>query len=344
MLQSLATKALTLLPPEEAHKATVRMLKTPFAPKAQLAQDDVLATEVAGLSLPNPLGMAAGFDKNAEVPDALLGLGFGFVEVGAVTPRAQPGNPSPRVFRLREDDAIINRYGFNNEGLDVIAGRLAARASRPGIVGINLGANKDSEDRAGDYVTSLVALEPHVAFSTVNVSSPNTEGLRSLQGRQVLAELLGRVMQARATDKPVFVKVAPDLTDEDKADVVAAALEAGVSGMIVSNTTLSREGLASDHKGEAGGLSGKPLFAPSTEVLRDIAREANGRLPLIGVGGVSSPEEALAKIKAGASAVQLYTALVYQGPGLIKKIIGDLPQLLKAEGFGSVKEAVGASL
>ncbi len=344
MLTKLATQALTLLPPEEAHKATVSMLKSPLAPRWSLPRNEALEIEVAGLNLPNPLGMAAGFDKNAEVPDALLRLGFGFVEVGAVTPRAQPGNPSPRVFRLREDEAVINRYGFNNDGLEAIKARLASRAGQPGIVGINLGANKDSEDRAQDYVTSLVALEAHVDFLTVNVSSPNTEGLRSLQGRAVLEELLGRVMAARSKSKPVFVKVAPDLTDEDKADVVAAALGAGVSGMIVSNTTLSREGLRSAAKGEAGGLSGKPLFAMSTEVLRDIAKEADGRLPLIGVGGVSSAHDALAKLKAGASAVQLYTALIYEGPDLVRQIVTALPGLLKAEGFGSIKEAVGASL
>ena len=344
MLTKLATQALTLLPPEEAHKATVSMLKSPLAPRWSLPTNEALEIEVAGLHLPNPLGMAAGFDKNAEVPDALLRLGFGFVEVGAVTPRAQPGNPSPRVFRLREDEAVINRYGFNNDGLEAIKARLASRAGQPGIVGINLGANKDSEDRAQDYVTSLVALEAHVDFLTVNVSSPNTEGLRSLQGREVLEGLLGRVMAARSKSKPVFVKVAPDLTDEDKADVVAAALGAGVSGMIVSNTTLSREGLRSAAKGEAGGLSGKPLFAMSTEVLRDIAKEADGRLPLIGVGGVSSAHDALAKLKAGASAVQLYTALIYEGPDLVRQIVTALPGLLKAEGFGSIKEAVGASL
>lgn len=341
MLDALATKALRLLPPEEAHRATVRMLKSPLAPKAGFTPDPMLRTSMAGLDLPNPLGMAAGFDKNAEVPDPLLALGFGFVEVGAVTPRSQPGNPGPRVFRLRKDDAIINRYGFNNDGLDLIGQRLEERAGRPGVVGINLGANKDSEDRTEDYVTSLRALEHHVSFLTVNVSSPNTEGLRSLQGREALKELLTRVLAARTTNKPVFVKVAPDLTDEDKADIAAAALESGVDGMIVSNTTLAREGLHSPDAHEKGGLSGRPLFAMSTEVLRDFARETGGRLPLIGVGGIFTAQDALQKIKAGASAVQLYTALVYKGPGLVRDILEELPQLLRAEGFAALSEAVG---
>ncbi|MEM9838072.1 MAG: quinone-dependent dihydroorotate dehydrogenase [Pseudomonadota bacterium] len=344
MLSSLAVRALTALPPEEAHKATISLLKTPFVPKASVTADPRLKTSVAGLDLPNPLGMAAGFDKNAEVPDALLGLGFGFVEVGAVTPRPQPGNPSPRVFRLRSEQAIINRYGFNNDGLEAITARLAARASRGGIVGINLGANKDSEDRAADYVTGLKALEPHTSFLTVNISSPNTEGLRSLQGKAALDDLLQRVIAARATAKPVFVKVAPDLTDEDIADISAACQGAGVDGLIVSNTTLSREGLFSPQKDEKGGLSGAPLFEPSTRVLHAFAEELKGTLPLIGVGGVSNAEQALTKIKSGASAVQLYTALVYQGPGLIGSLLSDLSARLEAEGFASVQDAVGADL
>ena len=343
-LMNIASKALTCLPPEAAHHATIRGLKSPFAPKLKVHNDPVLRTEIAGLDLPNPLGMAAGFDKNAEVPDPLLALGFGFVEVGAVTPRPQPGNPVPRVFRLRRDDAIINRYGFNNDGLDAIKDRLSSRASRPGIVGINLGANKDSEDRAEDYVAGLKALEPFVSFLTVNVSSPNTEGLRSLQGRAVLEELLSRVLKARATTKPVFVKVAPDLSDEECADIAAAASGAGVDGMIVSNTTLSRDGLKSVDRDEKGGLSGRPLFEKSTEMLKAFARETEGKLPLIGVGGIFSAADAWTKIKAGAGAVQLYTGLVYKGPGLAKEIIETLPQLMKAEGYTSVADAVGADL
>lgn len=334
--------ALKLLPPEAAHDLTISLLKTGLGPRVSDPPPDILRTELAGLELPSPVGMAAGFDKNAEVPDALLRLGFGFVEVGAVTPRPQSGNPRPRVFRLHRERAIINRYGFNNDGLDVIARRLAARVGRPGIVGINLGANKDSADRAGDYVAGLRALEQHVSFLTVNVSSPNTEGLRDLQGRDALADLLARVLRARTTSRPVFVKVAPDLRDNDVADIASAALAAGVDGMIVSNTTLAREGLTGKHAAEAGGLSGRPLFERSTAVLRAFARETAGRLPLIGVGGVQSGADALTKIKAGASAVQLYTALVYEGPGLVGEILEDLADRLAAEGFRSVAEAVGA--
>ncbi|NRA30957.1 MAG: quinone-dependent dihydroorotate dehydrogenase [Parvularculaceae bacterium] len=344
MLTKLATQALTMLPPEPAHKLTVQMLRSPLAPRFSVAKDPSLATEVAGLAMDNPLGLAAGFDKNAEVADPLLRLGFGFVEVGAVTPRPQPGNPRPRVFRLRDDRAVINRYGFNNDGLDVIAERLAARSSHPGVVGINLGANKDSEDRAADYVTGLEALEPFVSFLTVNVSSPNTEGLRDLQGKAALQALLERVMAARVHGKPVFVKVAPDLTDEDITDIASAALAAKIDGMIVSNTTLSREGLNSAHADQKGGLSGRPLFEKSTAVLKAFAQETQAQLPLIGVGGVASAADIVTKLKAGASAVQLYTALVYEGPGLVKTMLDDLPGQLKAEGFSTVKEAVGADI
>lgn len=344
MLQKFATQALTLLPPEAAHRATIELLKAPISPVSLGTGHPMLRTQLAGMELPNPIGMAAGFDKNAEVPAALLNLGFGFVEVGAVTPRPQPGNPSPRVFRLRKDEAIINRYGFNNDGLDAIGERLKAQSKRPGVVGINLGANKDSEDRTEDYVTSLKALEPFVSFLTVNVSSPNTQGLRSLQGKEVLTALLTKVLAARTTGKPVFVKVAPDLSDEERADIAAAAMEAGVDGMIVSNTTLDREGLKSSGSDEAGGLSGRPLFEKSTAILRDFAIETQGKLPLVGVGGIFSAKDAFAKIKAGATAVQLYTALIYEGPGLIGRMRRKLPHLLQAEGFQSVSEAVGADL
>lgn len=344
MLQKLATQALTMLPPEAAHRATIELLRSPFVPAVSAASDPALATSLAGMELPNPIGMAAGFDKNAEVPAALLRLGFGFVEVGAVTPRPQPGNPSPRVFRLRQDAAVINRYGFNNDGLEKIGRRLKAQAAKPGIVGINLGANKDSEDRTQDYVTSLQALEDHVAFLTVNVSSPNTQGLRSLQAKGALTDLLTRVMAARTTSKPVFVKVAPDLSDEERSDIAAAALEAHVDGMIISNTTLGREGLQSRDRDQAGGLSGRPLFEKSTRILRDFAVETQGQLPLIGVGGIFSAQDALTKIKAGATAVQLYTALIYEGPALVGRMRAELPGLLKAEGFKTVKDAVGAAL
>jgi dihydroorotate dehydrogenase len=343
-MSKLGVRTLSLLPPEKAHEATIRLLRSPLAPRPKVVSDPMLVSRLAGIELPNPLGLAAGFDKNAEVPDKLLRLGFGFVEVGAVTPKPQAGNAKPRVFRLRKDEAVINRYGFNNDGLEVIGGRLAARAGKPGVVGINLGANKDSDDRAEDYVKGLMALEEHVAFLTVNVSSPNTQGLRDLQGKTALSELLGRVLRARRTQKPVFVKVAPDLTDEDKADILDAAREAGIDGLIVSNTTLSRAGVSGPDAHQKGGLSGKPLFERSTAVLRDFAAASEGRMPLIGVGGIASAEDVLIKIKNGASAVQLYTALVYQGPGMAKSIIETLPELLRRDGFPKVADAVGAAL
>jgi dihydroorotate dehydrogenase len=335
---------LRLLPPEKAHEATIALLRSPVAPRPKIASDPILRTIMAGLDLPNPVGLAAGFDKNAEVPDQLLRLGFGFVEVGAVTPKPQLGNAKPRVFRLQADQAVINRYGFNNDGLETISKRLAARQSQRGVVGINLGANKDSADRAEDYVTSLVALEPYVSFLTVNVSSPNTQGLRDLQGKAALTDLLRRVIIARQTDKPVFVKIAPDLTDEDKADILDAATDAGAQGLIVSNTTLSRHGVRGPDSHQKGGLSGRPLFERSTAVLRDFAMASGGKMPLIGVGGVSSAEDALTKIKNGAAAVQLYTALIYKGAGLAKEMVEELPALLRRDGFTSVSDAVGAAL
>jgi dihydroorotate dehydrogenase len=338
-------KALTLIDAEAAHHATIDFLKKDILPAVTPVRDPGLAIDVAGLAFDNPLGLAAGFDKNAEVPDQMLGLGFGFVEVGAVTPKPQPGNPRPRVFRLRQDRAVINRYGFNNDGLEKIAGRLATRKDRGGIVGINLGANKTSEDRTEDYVTGLKALEHHVDFCTVNISSPNTPGLRALQGREALDELLMRVMAARTTTTPVFLKVAPDLTDEDKADIVASAAKNDIDGLIISNTTITRpDSLLPRHAKEAGGLSGAPLFHLSTEVLRDFALALEGTIPLIGVGGVFSARDAYKKILAGASLVQLYTALVYEGPGLPTDILKGLVEFIEVDGFDSVVEAVGAGL
>ena len=343
-LATAGARMMTLLDAETAHRETVRLLKAGLVPAVAPVTDPALRTRVAGLDFPNPLGLAAGFDKNAEVPDAMLALGFGFVEVGAVTPQPQAGNDRPRVFRLRSSEAVINRYGFNNEGLKVIAARLAARERR-GIVGINLGANKTTEDKAADYVAGLTALEPHVDFATVNISSPNTPGLRTLQGRAPLEALLARVLAARAGALPVFLKVAPDLTDEDKADIAAVAVSSGIDGLIVSNTTLARPAsLEPKYAGEAGGLSGQPLFAPSTAVLKDFAIALGGRVPLIGVGGVGSAKDAYAKILAGASLVQLYTALVYEGPGLPVQVLRGLSEFLQADGFGSVAEAVGQGL
>ena len=343
-LADLGAKAMGLLDAEAAHHFTIRMLKAGFGPKATI-DNSRLGVTVAGLSFPNPLGVAAGFDKNAEAPDAILDLGFGFAEVGAVTPRPQAGNERPRVFRLRDDAAVINRYGFNNDGLDVIAGRLRARSKR-GIVGINLGSNKDSEDRTEDYVKGVKALAGLVDFYTVNISSPNTPGLRALQDKAALEELMARVIAARdetAKGAPVFLKIAPDLADEDKADIAAVARDKSLDGLIVSNTTIDRPGtLRSANAQEKGGLSGKPLFAPSTKLLREFYAEIGAAVPLIGVGGVSSARDAYEKILAGASLVQLYTALVYEGPGLPATILKELPSYLDADGFDQISEAIGA--
>jgi len=342
---TLGAKAVRLLNPEAAHRATVKMMASPLAPRFHVRSDPMLAIRVAGIDFPNPLGLAAGFDKNAEVPNAMLRLGFGFVEVGAATPRAQAGNDRPRVFRLSEDEAVINPYGFNNDGLERIAARLARRR-RTGIVGVNLGANKDSGDRIEDFVAGVRRLDGLVDFYTVNISSPNTPGLRALQDRAALAEVLSRVIAARdalQTKAPVFLKVAPDLADADKTDIADAVTRHGVAALIVSNTTLARPAsLKSPYASEKGGLSGRPLFAPSTALLREFHQALGGRAPLIGVGGVSSVDDAYAKIRAGASLVQLYTALIYKGPALVAEIIEGLPKRLKADGFQRLSEAVGA--
>jgi dihydroorotate dehydrogenase len=302
-----------------------------------------LATDLAGLALPNPVGLAAGYDKNAEVLAPLAKAGFGFVEVGAATPRPQPGNPRPRLFRLTEDRAAINRFGFNNEGMVAIGARLAARP-RDAVIGLNLGANKDSADRAADYAAVLTHCGAHVDFATVNVSSPNTEALRDLQGKAALSALIEGVMEARAAlprPVPVFLKIAPDLSDAEIADIAEVALTAGLSGIVATNTTLARGGLTSRHAGEAGGLSGAPLFARSTRVLARLSLLTGGAMPLIGVGGIGSAEEAYAKIRAGASAVKLYTALVYEGLSLVAEIVRGLDALLARDGFANVAEAVG---
>ncbi len=332
--------------PERAHALTVKAMASGLGPRARRAPDPRLKTRVAGIDFPSPLGLAAGFDKTAEAPDAMLALGCGFVEVGAVTPRPQPGNDRPRVFRLREDLAVINRYGFNNDGLEKIAERLRARRALGGVVGINLGANKDAEDRVEDFVAGIVRLEGTVDFYTVNISSPNTPGLRALQDRAALDDLLKRVLAARDALRqkaPVFLKVAPDLADADKADIAAAALASALDGLIVSNTTIARPAsLVSPHAAEKGGLSGAPLFAPSTALLREFRQALGGKIPLVGVGGVASARDAYVKILAGASLVQLYTALVFHGPGLVARIVRELPDFLEADGFATVAEAVGA--
>jgi dihydroorotate dehydrogenase len=344
LLEQAGLRLLRCLDPETAHGLALAALNAGLGPKGGPVTSPRLGTVVAGLVLPNPIGIAAGFDKNANALRPTLAAGPGFVEVGAVTPRPQPGNPRPRLFRLAEDRAAINRFGFNNNGMEAARPRLAA-ARGAGIVGVNLGASKDAEDRAADYVTVLRYLWDHADFFTVNVSSPNTERLRDLQGRAALDALLGRVMAAKTElggAKPVFLKIAPDLTGAELADIAELALAHGLDGVTATNTTLSREGLASHHKGEAGGLSGQPLFARSTAVLGQLYRLTGGRVPLIGVGGVATAEQAYAKIRAGAGAVQLYTAMVYQGIGLPGRIARGLDRLLARDGFGNVAEAVGA--
>ncbi|MDP2763480.1 MAG: quinone-dependent dihydroorotate dehydrogenase [Brevundimonas sp.] len=342
-LTDLGAGLLRALDPETAHGLAIRALQ--FAPlPAPPADDPVLATTLAGLSLSNPVGLAAGLDKNGDALHGLSRLGFGFIECGSVTPLAQPGNPKPRLFRLSEDRAIINRMGFNNAGLEAFAGRLAHRP-RNAVVGANLGANKDTEDKAADYVAGLVRLKGLADYVTVNVSSPNTPGLRALQGRAALDDLLGRLAAARGDDPvPVFLKIAPDLTAAEIALIVEASLDHGIDGLIVSNTTLDRpDSLRSPDRAEAGGLSGAPLKARAAAALRAAAEAGNDRLPLIAVGGIDSGAEAYDRIRAGASAVQLYSALIYEGPGLIGRIKRDLAARLRADGFSTVAEAVSTA-
>jgi len=343
MFEKLGLCALHRIDPERGHHLALTALRTGLVGLPGPITSARLRTRVAGLDLPNPVGLAAGFDKNAVALAALGRAGFGFVEVGAATPRPQPGNPKPRLFRLSEDRAVINRFGFNNEGATAIAARLATRP-KGAVVGLNLGANKDSADRAGDFAQVLRVCGPHVDFATVNVSSPNTEKLRDLQGAAALRGLLAGVMQARAgltRPIPVFLKIAPDLTPDELADIAGVAVESGLDAIIATNTTLSREGLTSPHAGEAGGLSGAPLFEKSTRVLAQLSRLTEGRLPLIGVGGIDSAETAYAKIRAGASAVQLYSALVYKGFSLVAEVARGLDALLARDGFATVAEAVG---
>lgn len=347
MIADFGAAALRLMPPETAHQAALAGLRAGLGPRARADEYPSLHTKIAGLDLPNPIGLAAGFDKDAVAPDAVLAAGFGFVECGTVTPRPQAGNRRPRLFRLSEDGAVINRMGFNNAGLERFSARLAARKQR-GIIGANVGANKDSEDRAGDYVIGLSRVWPHASYVTINISSPNTPGLRGLQERGALDDLLGRVGVARQAAtalhgaRPVFLKVAPDLDEAAIADIAELAVAAKIDALIVSNTTIDRPAsLQGAARGETGGLSGRPLFEKSTRVLQAFSDVLAGRAGLIGAGGVDSGAAALAKIRAGASAVQLYTALAYAGPGLVRRIARDLAAALAAEGFASVAEAVG---
>ncbi|MGR3662723.1 MAG: quinone-dependent dihydroorotate dehydrogenase [Paracoccaceae bacterium] len=341
--ESLGLAALRRIDPEKAHTLALKALKTPFAPLPGPVTSPRLATDIAGLNFPNPVGLAAGFDKNAIAIAELSRAGFGFIELGAATPRPQSGNTKPRLFRLTEDGAVINRFGFNNEGMDAIAERLKRRPS--GIpVGLNLGANKDSSDRANDFVQVLTCCGPYIDFATVNVSSPNTERLRDLQGRAALTSLLQAVVQARSglsKHVPIFLKIAPDLDEVDLSDIAEVALATGIDAIIATNTTLSREGLRSPHRDEAGGLSGAPLFQKSTRILGRLSNLTKGNIPLIGVGGISTAEDAYTKIKAGASAVQLYTAMIYHGLSLAPRIAEKLDALLAGDGFSNVTEAVG---
>ena len=344
LIEKLGLSALHRFDPERAHGLALLALRSGAAPLAGLVTSPRLRTSVAGLNMANPLGIAAGFDKNAEVLSPLSRSGFGFVEVGAATPRPQPGNAKPRLFRLSEDRAAINRFGFNNEGMEAIGTRLSQRP-RDMVLGLNLGANKDSEDRASDFARVLSHCGAHLDFATVNVSSPNTEKLRDLQGAAALTSLLNGVIDARnalARPIPIFLKIAPDLTGAEIAEIGEVALSTGIDAVIATNTTLSRDGLQSAHAGEAGGLSGAPLFDKSTRVLAQLSAQLDGRLPIIGVGGISSPAEAYAKICAGASAVQLYTALIYGGLSLGAEIARGLDRLLEEDGFANVAEAVGS--
>ena len=350
------------LPAETAHRATLALVGAagPLIPRAR-ADDSRLAVEAFGLRFPNPLGLAAGFDKDAQVPDAMARFGFGFVECGTVTPRPQAGNPQPRLFRLSEDAAVINRMGFNNGGMAAAARNLARRKGG-GIVGINIGANKDSADRIADYATCFAALAPLADYVTVNVSSPNTPGLRGLQNKEELTRLLGTLLDARAkgpgSDReperserlparpnkkvPLLLKIAPDLDAHALDEIAQVVTESGIEGLIVSNTMIARPPLRSSHAQEAGGLSGAPLFSPSTEILRQMRARLGKKIVLVGVGGVSSGAEAYAKIRAGATLVQLYTALAFHGPSLVARIKRDLLACLARDGLTTIADAIGA--
>jgi dihydroorotate dehydrogenase len=348
LLEGFVRPLLRLLDAEDAHRLAIRALK--FPPYVKLVADDPrLAVRAFGLNFPNPVGMAAGFDKHAEVPDALLKLGFGFVEVGTVTPIPQVGNPRPRVFRLGRDEGVINRLGFNSEGAEAVLRRLAARADAGGIVGVNIGANKESADRIADYVHLIETFAPVVSYFSVNISSPNTPGLRELQQARVFDDLLARVMEARARmsrqagTTPVLIKIAPDLTLSELDDMVGAARKHRVDGMIVGNTTVRRPPTLRDRRAsETGGLSGRPLYLLATRMLAETYVRVEGAFPLIGVGGIDSGATALAKIRAGACLLQLYSALVFHGLRLVASIKSDLSNELSRGGHAGLDELVGA--
>jgi dihydroorotate dehydrogenase len=327
---------------ETAHRLTIKALKLMPARRPPDFPDS-LRTRVAGIDFPTPIGLAAGFDKDAEVPEQMLSLGFGFVEIGTVTPRPQRGNDKPRLFRLRKDRAVINRMGFNNSGQPSAYGRLMECMHLPGIVGVNIGANKDSADRIADYASGVRAMAPVARYVTINVSSPNTPGLRQLQDEGALKALLSAVNEARPKNgPPIFLKVAPDLGEGEPDQIVRVAIQHGVDAIIIGNTTLSRPQLKSRHAGEQGGLSGMPLKSLALKALRDFRAASGGEIPLIGVGGIASADGAWERIRAGASLVQLYTAMVYEGPGIARRIARRLAQRLKREGYANIAEAVGS--
>ena len=342
MLFPLIRPALFAFDAETAHGLSLAALGASPLPKAKI--DPLLATTVAGIDLPGPLGAAPGYDKNAQVPDALLRLGFGFAEVGTVTPLAQAGNPRPRLFRLAEDRAVINRMGFNNAGAEAMLARLQARAGKPGVIGVNIGANKDSSDRIADYAHLARIMAPVATYLTVNISSPNTPGLRALQDEGALAALLDAVLAARGVSgPPVFLKLAPDLEPGDIDAICRIAIERKLGALIVSNTTITRPALQSRYTGEAGGLSGEPLRDLAHQRLCDFRSASGGAIPLVGVGGIATADDAWARIRAGASLVQLYSAMVYEGPGLARRINAGLLSLMRRDGFSTIAEAVGSA-
>ena len=345
VLYPLIRPALFRIDPERAHGLSLKALKL-AKPSRTPKPLPGLAVRVAGIDFPNPVGMAAGYDKDAEAPDALLGLGFGFTEVGSITPLPQAGNPKPRLFRLVEDRAGINRMGFNNVGAEAALTRIKARAGRPGVLGINIGANKDSPDRIADYAKMAALMAPHASYLAVNISSPNTPGLRALQDESALTGLLDAVIEARDTvcgeaAPPVFLKVAPDLEPADIDAIARIAIDKALGALIVSNTTISRPPLASPHAGETGGLSGAPLRDLAQQRLRDFRKATGGAVPLVGVGGIANADDAWARIRAGASLVQLYSAMVYEGPGIARAICNGLVDLMRRDGFTTLSEAVG---
>ena len=329
------------LDPENAHGATISALK--LGPRRHRVRfPPSLRTKVAGIEFPSPVGLAAGFDKDAEVPEQMLALGFGFVEVGTLTPRPQQGNPRPRLFRLAEDRAVINRMGFNNLGQSAAVERLRRCSRADGVIGVNIGANKDSRDRIADYMEGVRLMSPVARYITINISSPNTPGLRALQDQGALDELLAAIEDARS-ERPIFLKVAPDLEKADVERIVRAALDHHIDALIVSNTTVSRTSLRSRHAGETGGLSGEPLKSLALDALRLFRKASGGEIPLIGVGGIANTDDAWERICAGASLIQLYSAMVYEGPGIARRIASGLAQRLKLEGYSNVAEVVGSA-